>query len=111
LPNPDYGEQQTFRDIQTGAPMANADGQPAVQPVDLSRVTPLGAPTGNPDMPVTAGADSGPGPGSAALGLGATSDPGVQTLRAYLPGLEAMAESPQASRGFRMWVRQLRAVL
>lgn len=111
LPNPDYGEQQTFRAIQGAAPMGAAADQGApVSPVDLSGLTPLNAPTGRPEEPVTAGAESGAGPGAAALGLGPGSDPGVQTLRNYLPGLELMANSPQASRGFRMLVRQIRGL-
>jgi hypothetical protein len=111
LPNPAYGEQQTFRDTQAAAPMAPEASPLPVSPVDLSGITSLNAPSTRPGEPITAGADSGPGPGPAALGLGIDADPGVQTLRAYLPALEMMAESPQAARGFRAWVRHLRAVL
>lgn len=113
LPNPDYGEQQTFRDIQGAAPMAPETGQagPPVQPVDTSRVTALNSPSSRPQEPVTSGADAGPGPSSAALGVGATADPGVRAMAAYLPGLEKMADMPHASQGFRMWVRQVRALI
>lgn len=115
IPNADYGEQQTFRDIQSGAPMAAAAGpgqgpdQPA--PVDLSNVVPLGAPTNRPDEPVTSGVDAGAGPGFNALGLSAQDDPGVAHLRDSLPALELMANSPMAGFAFRQYVRYVRAMM
>jgi hypothetical protein len=89
---------------------AAGDG-PQVSPVDLAGVTALNAPSGRPDEAVTSGAAVGAGPGSAALGLQADNDPGVRMLAGYLPGLEIMANSPQASNGFKQWVRQLRALI
>jgi hypothetical protein len=57
-----YGEGQTTYDQQTSAPMA---GRNTTQPtLQLPEPTPLMAPTERPDEPVTAGIDSGPGPGS-----------------------------------------------
>lgn len=104
-----YGEQKTFREDQAGAPMAQA-GQ--VQPLDMSNVTPLSAPTSMPGQPVTAGAAMGPGGGPESLGLPTPSDdPGFQALRNQLPGLELMANLPSSSRAFRDFVRQLRASL
>lgn len=81
LPDAQYGEAATYRDLQKQAPLAQtpppstartsvagqgtgggaATGAPA-------SVTPIHAPTQNPAQPVTAGADAGPGPGMAALG-------------------------------------------
>lgn len=116
LPNPDYGEQSTFRADQQGAPMAAAPGVPQagampIQPADLSGVVGLDAPSLRPNEPVTAGADAGPGPGPEALGLDGMSDPGVQYLRNNLPAFELMANMPQASDAFRQWVRRLRSMV
>jgi hypothetical protein len=64
-----YGENADFNDIQSSAPMAAA---PTVSNARVRRssptdqgaaATPLFAPTGFPDEPVTAGAPFGPGPG------------------------------------------------
>ena len=109
LPDAAYGEQKTFRQDQSGAPMADAGpagGGPMVSPLDLSRVTPFGAPTQHPDEPVTAGADAGLGPGSAALPGG--DNPSFQNLVEMLPTLEIIAGSPSASPEFRAFVRMVR---
>lgn len=108
-----YGEQATYRADQQGAPMAKAaspsQGQ-AAPTADLSRVVPMGAPSQHPDMPVTAGADSGPGPGMAALGMSAPqNDPGIAQMRALLPMFELAANLPTSSFEFRQFVRRLRA--
>lgn len=64
-----YGENADYNDIQSSAPMAAAPtasiararkSSPAGQG---AAATPLFAPTGFPDEPVTAGAPFGPGPG------------------------------------------------
>lgn len=103
-----YGEQKTFRDIQAGAPMAKAGGE--ISPLDMGGVTQLGDPTTFPGQPVTAGAALGPGGGPETLGLPQVADdPGFQSLRNQLPGLEMMANLPTSSRAFRDFVRQLRA--
>lgn len=110
LPDAHYGEQKTFRDIQKGAPMAEAEapGGPGVSPLDMSRVTPLNAPSQYPDEPVTAGADAGLGPGSSALGL-PNADPAMQYSKSLLPVLEIAAAMPTSSVQFRQMVRRLRA--
>jgi hypothetical protein len=57
-----YGEGQKTYDQQTSAPMAGSNiPQPKPQ---LPEPTPLMAPTQRPDEPITAGINSGPGPGS-----------------------------------------------
>jgi hypothetical protein len=68
----------------------------------------LGEPTQNPNEPVTAGADSGPGPGMASLGLGNPDAANVQALLPYLPSLEVMAAQPNATPAFKNFVRTLR---
>lgn len=112
LPDPAYGEGQDFRGLQQGAPMQGAQGAPNLagpsSPPQATPPTPFGAPTANPDEPVTAGAASGPGAGSEALGIG---DPQAENARAmlpYLPAMEIMASSPQATPAFRNYVRLLR---
>lgn len=107
-----YGEQATFRSDQQGAPMASGAVQPsqgpAQPPVDLSQVTPMGAPTQRPGEPVTAGAASGAGPGVNALGLAPEQDPSRQYLTSLLPMLELAANLPTAGIAFRQFVRTLR---
>lgn len=113
LPDAAYGEQQTFRNDQAGAPMA-ADSGPLgapTAPVDLSSVVGFGDPTQRPGEPVTAGAAAGPGPGMDALGLSDDNDPGVQHLRDSLPALELMANQPGAGRALRQFVRRVRAMM
>lgn len=115
IPNAAYGEQQTFRGDQAGAPMATAPGpqdMPTPPPLDLSNVVPLHADTQRPTEPVTAGAAAGAGPGMAALGLPAPgNDPSVQSLRKMLPSLELMANSPYAGDAFKQFVRRVRAMM
>lgn len=108
LPDAAYGEQKTYRDAQQGAPMAeaNAVGGPTVSPLDMSRVTPMGAPSQYPDEAVTSGADAGAGPGASALGI---QDPALQYSKDLLPALEIAASMPNAPVALRQMVRRLRA--
>ena len=74
LPNAQYGEAATFRDLQHGAPLAAAAPMPTSSGVGASSrggpaVTPMSAPSGRPGEPVTTGADAGAGPGMDSLGL------------------------------------------
>lgn len=110
LPDAAYGEQQTFKAAQQGAPMAEAQGMggPMVSPLDMSRVVPFDAPTQFPGEPITSGADAGAGPGSTVLGLNRP-DPASQALKAALPALTVAANQPFASVEFRQMVRRLRA--
>lgn len=95
LPNADYGEQAQFQEQLQGAPMAtdvtgmnfnDLFGNPA------ERVTGLGEDTAFPDLPVTDGADAGPGAGSEVLSSSAqTSD--IQNLSSYVIALEVMANN------------------
>lgn len=100
IPNPGYGEQADFQQIQGGAPMAGAPMGPA--PV------PMSAPTNNPMEPVTAGAPVGPGPGPEVMG---GNDPYAQDMKLisrYLPQFEAMAIQEDTPDSFRLFVRYLR---
>jgi hypothetical protein len=82
LPDAKYGENRDFVAQQQGAPLSKSPNQPTEPvssspmqggsnpPPDAAAQTPLdlvhmGAPTGRPNEPVTAGAALGPGPGPA----------------------------------------------
>lgn len=111
LPDAAYGEQKTFQEIQGGAPMGGqpaGTGGPPITPLDTSGVTPLSAGSVFPEEPVTAGADLGPGPGSAVLG-GPPPDPAMQYSKSLLPTLTIVAAMPYASTQLRQMVRRLRA--
>lgn len=74
LPDAQYGEAATYRDLQRQAPVAQT---PSVKPSAAAASTagprftgtPLGAPSSRPEEPVTAGAALGAGPGPDALNL------------------------------------------
>jgi hypothetical protein len=113
LPNADYGEQAAYQDQRQGAQVAqsaggNVDfaslfGDPA------SRVVGLNAPSAQPDIPVTDGAAMGAGRGEEALGLVNQREEDLQSLAAYLPVLEFMANQPGASWAMRNTVRKVKA--
>jgi len=111
----DYGDATQLMKLQQGAPLAASPGGN----IDLStllggggdEVTPLGAPTQQPNTPVTDGAALGPGAGLEALGLSDQKDSDMQRLLQYLPVFEHMAEQPNSSRSARNLVRQLKGML
>lgn len=106
LPDAAYGEQKDFQDIQGGAPMAKATPSP------ISEVIPFGAPTNRPDEPVTAGAASGPGVGTEALGIKSVADQQVSDLDViakYMPAMIMFADSPQSSGTMKAFVKYLRS--
>lgn len=111
LPNPEYGEQSEFTGLQSGAPMSKS-GMPPRPPIDMSNVIPLSAPSRFPDEPVTAGIDSGPGPGSAMLGMPTQADKAlddIQLLAEYMPVFNRYAATPDASNQFRAFMGYLRS--
>jgi hypothetical protein len=113
LPNPAYGEGQDFRGLEQGAPMQGSEAAPNAAPASPSgppgpAPIPLGAPTQNPNEPVTAGANSGPGPDMASLGLGDPNAVNYRALLPYLPALEIQAAQPNATPAFRNFVRTVR---
>ena len=114
LPNADYGEQQQYQAQQAGAPMAADQGGNAnlggnTAAAAAAKVVPMGAPTQRPGEPVTAGANSGPGPDMSSLGLPNMQSQDVQQLSSYLPVFEFMANQPNASWAARNLVRQIKA--
>lgn len=115
LPDAAYGEQKTFREIQQGAPMggsppAPAGGEPPTPPIDMSRVTPLNAPSQFPEEPVTAGADAGLGVGPSGVFRDRGPNPDIERLRQYLPALEIIASMPSASEETRSFYRTLKGM-
>lgn len=110
-----YGEQATYMADQRGAPMAAAPSGPqagaAAPAVDMSRVTPLNAPTQRPNEPVTSGARTGAGPGMSALGVAAPDNSAIRQYMAdALPMMEVAASQPFAGPEFRQFVRLLRSM-
>lgn len=109
-----YGEQATYRADQQGAPMATAQQGPqgaGMPAADTSSVVGFGEPSAHPNMPVTAGAASGAGPGLEALGMQhqETDPANMQAMRELLPMFELAANLPTSSFQFRQFVRRLRA--
>lgn len=113
LPNAGYGEQQEYQTQESGAKMAQDVNVQGMNFNDLfgdasSRVTPFSDPTTQPDVPVTAGAASGPGPGTEALNLPDQKAEDLQKLQNWMPVLQFMADQPGASWAMRNVVRQLK---
>lgn len=106
-----YGSAQEFRAQQSAAPLAPSAGAPGGAPaggLDLSALVGLDAPSTMPDVPVTDGADEGPGATTAALGLPA--DPDREEARAlgrWLPTMIRIADSDEATPSFRQFVHRV----
>jgi hypothetical protein len=81
LPNAQYGEAATYKDLQNGAPLAQTPPPSAVTSGGGASAPPsfvgFDAPSQRPHEPVTAGADAGAGPDSSVLSAPAMS-PTVQ---------------------------------
>ena len=113
LPNAGYGEQQEYQTQEGGAKMAQTHDVTGMNFGDLfgdasSRVTPFGDPTAQPDVPVTAGAASGPGAGPEALNLSDQQSEDLQKLQNWMPVLEFMANQPGASWAMRNVIREVK---
>lgn len=111
----EYGQGQELMAQQQGAPMAKASSPTTAAPRmrNLPQVTPLMAPSANPEEPVTTGIPLGLGAGPEALMMPKNEDTQIdrQRLMSYLPALEAAALNPNSSQAFRNYVRTLRAEL
>lgn len=113
LSNPNYGDQQDFQQIQQGAKMASQP-QPQISMQDLAsgagggpQITPLSAPSQQPDTPVTDGSQYGPGQGPSALNIQDPSNMDANSLGKYLPALIEIADDPSTPPGYRSWVRNI----
>lgn len=117
LPNAGYGENAAYREIQGGAqvggaPPGGGGGGGADLAAILGGLTPMGAPSQNPDQPVTAGGVYGPGGGPESLGMPMNLEDETRAdIEAMSPGLvQAMlraAQQPGASRAFKRMVRKV----
>jgi hypothetical protein len=76
-----------------------------------ANVIPFGAPTQEPGIPVTDGAEAGAGVGMNALGLPVEQEEDVSRFIPYLPVLEYMANQEGASWAMRNIVRRLKAMV
>jgi hypothetical protein len=110
-----YGEQQQFQSDQAGAPMGAPAGPPPAPVPSASpqpQPTSLSAPTANPNEPVTAGANAGPGPDQGALNLPKGDTP-AQLKAMYgpiLPALVAESQSQYATQSYKDSVAALLAL-
>lgn len=116
LPNAKYGEGKDFQSIEAGAKMATVNtgaapsaSGPATQAAPS--FTGLGAPTQQPDVPVTAGASQGPGPGMEALGIRGANTMDADELKRYLPTLIDIAQRDDTLPGTKRWIRTIIASL
>ena len=98
-----YGDRAEMESIQAGADMAQAPGTP--------RPPALTDPTGNPEEPITAGAEMGPGMGPQAAGIKSDFDITNDKLRPIVHSLEILANLPQSNPETRAYVRALKARL
>ncbi|MEU3522336.1 hypothetical protein AB0E62_00410 [Streptomyces sp. NPDC038707] len=108
-----YGDRQQLEQLQQAAPVAASPGGDVGTPEVVDPTASLigfDAPTQQPDVPVTAGATLGDGPGPEALGLPNQPDEDMRRLIAYLPVFEHMANQPGSSKAARNLVRQLKGM-
>lgn len=113
LPDAEYGEAATYRDLQQSAPLGQspgAEGMPQENPY-AGAVVPIDADSQNPNTPITDGAAMGEGVGMEALGITPQSQQDMQRWLPYLPVLEEMANQEGASWAMRNVVRQLKAMV
>lgn len=115
LPNADYGENATFTSLQQQAPLAGAGGAAtggggAVTDM-LAGLTGLDQPSAEPDVPVTAGAEYGAGPGPEALGIPRSPaelrSADAAELSRYINAMVAAASNAEATPSFKRYVRLL----
>lgn len=112
LPDAEYGEAATYRQLQQDAGLAQAQGgEQAVANPMAQQVVPMGAPSQNPNTPVTDGVALGPGAGPEALGMVPQSEQDMRQWLGYLPVLEYMANQEGASWTMRNVVRQLKSMV
>lgn len=112
LPDAGYGEQAQYQEQLAGAPMAQ--DVTGMNFNDLfgnaaGNVTGLSEPSTMPELPVTDGADAGPGAGSEVLS--STQKTANTYMASYLPVLEFIANQPGSSDAARNIVRQLKATM
>jgi hypothetical protein len=102
-----YGQGQELMAQQTAAPMA---GKPPM-PVFAKELGTLLDPTNNPDEPITAGVDMGPGPGSDILpkniNADTRADENKMIVQKYLPTLLYAANLPDTPDSYKRFINYL----
>lgn len=115
LPDADYGENATYKDLQQSAGLSQSAGgdigQMSGTNPAAANVTPINAPSTMPGTPVTDGATAGAGAGIDALGLANQQNEDLMRLVPYLPVLEFMSNQDGASWAMRNLVRKVKANL
>lgn len=107
-PGGEYGSRKEMEGIQSGAPMQGGGGNPMLN--QGPPPVPIGAP-GDASIPITAGADAGPGIGALAAGIRDEAQVSDEQLRPFLRSLEVVANLPGSNVETRQFVRKLRARL
>ena len=110
-----YGEGQETAMLNTAAPKAttrgvadNVGGRPS-NPVASKPLTPLFAPTEQPDLPSTYGVDIGEGAGSEVLMMQQPDDNNFKAaIASYMPVLAYISDQPNTSPETKKAIRQLR---
>jgi hypothetical protein len=110
-----YGEGQETAMLNTAAPKAttrgiadNVGGRPA-NPISSKPLTPLYAPTEQPDLPSTYGVDIGDGAGSEVLIMQQPDDNNFKAaIASYMPVLAYISDLPNTSPETKKAIRQLR---
>jgi hypothetical protein len=98
LPDPAYGEQSEFQEIQGGAPMAM---EPSAPPPPGLR-----DPSMRPNEPLTEGVPVGPGANSL-QGVQDVMQEDMQAMVKYLPAMRHMAQQEGTPRSFQLFVKYL----
>lgn len=112
LPNAQYGENKDYQDLKSQAPMAQSPGVPQDLGALMGAMRPeaigLGEPSAQPDVPVTDGADAGPGAGSEVLSP-PPEDPAASRNQSWMAALMYMADQPNSSDSARNLIRAMKA--
>lgn len=107
IPGMPYGQGQELMAQQTSAPMAGM----SPMPVFAKELGTLLDPTNNPDEPVTAGVDMGPGPGSDILpkniSADTRADENKMIVQKYLPTLLYAANLPDTPDSYKRFINYL----
>lgn len=104
-----YGEQKTFHELQTASPLPQASlrGTPPQMAPAGPSIVGLGEPTQQPDVPVTDGAELGPGAGPSAIAGPAPWKQDGTELAKYLPLMLDRAQRDGVPQSFKNLVRRL----
>ena len=119
IPGMGYGQGKAMMQQQRGAAMQGSPmggvqrGEYAQQLVPGPAVTPLTAPTQNPNEVITSGANIGGGPGMDSLNLPKepTYNPDLDMVRSYLPAMEFWAAQPGTPQSTKDYVNYLRSIV